>query len=85
MEESRLEKKCLDGQELTQDEALDLAGQVKQPVSFSETHGSEADGFSGSVAGTAYPCGCLQFSTVLSDGSLGWGGWDESCFDHMNN
>ena len=29
--------------------------------------------------GTARSCGCLEFTTVLSDGSLGWGGWDEEC------
>lgn len=29
--------------------------------------------------GSADPCGCAHFDTVLVDGSLGWGEWSEFC------
>lgn len=32
--------------------------------------------------GTAYSCGCIRHSTVLSDGSIGWGDWIEECPEH---
>jgi len=25
--------------------------------------------------GVVYPCGCVYMNTILSDGSIGWGGW----------
>ena len=33
----------------------------------------------GGEYGTAYPCGCVNYETVLSDGSIGWGSWMDEC------
>ena len=30
-----------------------------------------------------YLCGCRDYSTILTDGTIGWGGWREACsFEH---
>lgn len=38
--------------------------------------------------GKEYPCGCKEFQTVLTDGSIGWGETVEKCstcfFDDQN-
>lgn len=59
--------------------AIELAGRRGIPVKF-----DDPDYEDGPRIGTAHPCGCLDFSTILSDGSLGWGGWSDPCWDHMN-
>lgn len=65
--------------------AATIAAFLEKAISFSHWEGDEGTGFSGSAVGTAYPCGCVVFSTILSDGSLGCGGWRDPCsWDHMN-
>ena len=57
------------------------------PVKFEDWDESETQetGYKASRVGTALPCGCIEYTTILSDGSLGWGGWTDSCWDHMNS
>ena len=64
--------------------ALKKAADTGKPVKFEHFEGGPEDGFSGSTVGTAHPCGCVDFSTILSNGSLGWGGWTEACSWHEN-
>lgn len=62
----------------TQAEAAAEARKTGKAVKFFE--GTSARDWS---AGTVYECGCVSYTTVLSDGSLGWGGWDERCSEHQ--
>jgi len=52
---------------------------------FSECWGEEILSHWQGEAGTAFPCGCVAYTTVLSDGSLGWGSWSDPCsIEHMD-
>lgn len=30
-----------------------------------------------------YPCGCKHYKSVFSDGTIGWGSWEELCSTHF--
>lgn len=34
--------------------------------------------------GKAYPCGCVYYTTVWADGSLGIGEWEDNCPRHFH-
>jgi hypothetical protein len=66
------------------EEAVAKAKKIRENVEFEHWEGDDSTGWSGSEVGIAYPCGCISYSTILSDGSLGIGGWDDPCsFEHM--
>lgn len=67
----------------TLEQARALAEQSGKTTTFDEIVGDETTAFAGSQAGSAHPCGCVEHTTVLSDGSFGWGGWTEECEKHF--
>jgi len=62
------------------DEAREKAIEIGQAVKFECFTEGVKD-----FHGTALPCGCIHFQTVLTDGSLGWGEWEDECWDCMRS
>lgn len=63
------------------EKAKELAKTSGKSQKFEFYHPEDSDrvGYARSCAGSAWPCGCVSFDTILSDGSLGWGSWTEQC------
>jgi hypothetical protein len=63
-------------QKITESYALKISRELQTPVAFDDREGAGA-------YGVAWPCGCVDFDTVLSDNSIGLGEWTELCPLHF--
>ena len=67
----------LHGQGSALDKARALSREYGIPVGFDSRR--EEDGHWVGFYGNAFSCGCIVFKTVLSNGSIGNGSWEEPC------
>jgi hypothetical protein len=59
---------------ISAEQAQDIATRFNTEIRFGN----------GQEHGLAFPCGCVEYQTILRDGSIGHGGWLESCcIDHI--
>jgi hypothetical protein len=66
---------------MTREEATKQAALTGKPVRFSDIQEIFPGQFEGED-GKVLPCGCTFLNTVLADGSIGWGEWEELCDSH---